>query len=60
MERTALRELTFNGYVPRLTDPEGNAVANIHASVAGLGVSEWTDRKAGDEIAEVWKWLSGL
>jgi chromosome partitioning protein len=34
--------------------------AYIHASVAGLGVSEWTDRKAGDEIAEVWTWLSGL
>lgn len=34
--------------------------AYIHASVAGLGVSEWTDRKAGDEIKELWKWLSGL
>jgi hypothetical protein len=30
MERTAIRELTFNGYVPRLADPEGNAAANIH------------------------------
>jgi hypothetical protein len=46
MERTALRELTFNGYVPGLTDPEGNAAANIHASVAGLGVSK--------------QWLNGL
>jgi chromosome partitioning protein len=34
--------------------------AYIHASVAGLGVSEWTDRKAEIEIAEVWQWLSGL
>jgi len=34
--------------------------AYIHASVAGLGVSEWTDRKAGDEIKELWTWLSGL
>jgi chromosome partitioning protein len=30
MERTAIRELTFNGYVPRLADPDGNAAANIH------------------------------
>jgi chromosome partitioning protein len=34
--------------------------AYIHASVAGLGVSEWTDRKAGSEIAEVWQWLNAL
>src|SRR4051812_21297239 len=31
MERTAIRELTFNGYVPRLADPKGNAAVNIHA-----------------------------
>jgi chromosome partitioning protein len=31
MERTAIRELTFHGYVPRLSDPEGNAAANIRA-----------------------------
>jgi chromosome partitioning protein len=34
--------------------------AYIHASVAGLGVSEWTDRKAEHEIKELWTWLSGL
>jgi chromosome partitioning protein len=31
MERTAIRELTFNGFVPRLADPAGNAAGNIHA-----------------------------
>src|SRR3954447_6086366 len=31
MERTAIRELTFHGCVPRLADPASNAAGNIHA-----------------------------
>lgn len=29
MDRTALKEMTFNGAPPRLTDPAGNAAANV-------------------------------
>ncbi len=34
--------------------------AYVHASVAGLGVTEWNDAKASHEIKELWQWLSGL
>jgi chromosome partitioning protein len=34
--------------------------AYVHTAVAGLGVTEWTDRKAAEEIRELWQWLSVL
>jgi chromosome partitioning protein len=36
MERVAIKELTFAGYVPRLTDPGGNAAANISKIAADI------------------------
>jgi chromosome partitioning protein len=32
--------------------------AFVHAAVAGLGVTEWDDEKAADEIRRLWEWLS--
>jgi chromosome partitioning protein len=30
----------------------------MHCAIAGLGVTEWEDDKAADEIRRVWAWLS--
>jgi chromosome partitioning protein len=30
----------------------------VHSGIAGLGVSEWDDAKASQEIKELWAWLS--
>lgn len=36
MERTVIKEMTFNGFVPRLVEAEGNAAGNIRALSAEL------------------------
>jgi chromosome partitioning protein len=36
MERTIIKEMTFNGHVPRLVEPDGNAAGNIRAIAAEL------------------------